>query len=189
MFWFSESNTEGIITLDFNKPRFSIGISELHLSYLDKKSIDEVANVAQDLKGLETLKLEMSTVEEQWAMFLRKLDDDTIPSDHAEEECNKLIDLLRKDYKEEKIIKNSYYHTVIANDIIMNEWSIRNSSKAKPALSHFEKAVQLDEAASGAAHLGIAWCTLIIQDKNYKKKALESFDKSLKILSNEMAML
>ncbi|CAF4782954.1 unnamed protein product, partial [Rotaria sp. Silwood2] len=71
----------------------------------------------------------------------------------------------------------------------MNDWSIRNSSKAKRALSHFEKAVQLDEAASGAAHLGIAWCALIIQDENYKKKALESFEKSLKILSNEMAML
>jgi preprotein translocase subunit SecA len=131
----------------------------------------------------------ITAAEEQWAIFLRKLDDDTIPLDHAEEECNKLIDILRNDYKEDKIIKNSYYHTVIANDIIMNEWSISNSSKAKHALSHFEKAVQLDEAASGAAHLGIAWCALIIQDENYKKKALESFEKSLKILSNEMAML
>ncbi|CAF3645156.1 unnamed protein product, partial [Rotaria sp. Silwood2] len=31
----------------------------------------------------------IAAAEEQWAMFLRKLDDDTIPSDHAEEECNK----------------------------------------------------------------------------------------------------
>ncbi|CAF2102630.1 unnamed protein product [Rotaria magnacalcarata] len=131
----------------------------------------------------------IAAVEEQWAMFLRKLDDDTIPLDHANEECNKLIDTLRKDYEQEKIIKNSYYHTVIANDIIMNDWSIRSSSKAKSALSHFEKAVQLDEAASGAAYLGIAWCALVIRDENYKKKALESFEKSLKILSNEMAML
>ncbi|CAF2144698.1 unnamed protein product [Rotaria magnacalcarata] len=131
----------------------------------------------------------IAAAEEQWALFLRKLDDDTVRLDHAEEECNTLIDILRKDYKEEKIIKNSYYHTVIANDIIMNQWSIRSSSKAESALSHFEKAVQLDEAASGAAYLGIAWCAIVIQDGNYKKKALESFEKSLKILSNEMAML
>ncbi|CAF1433891.1 unnamed protein product [Adineta steineri] len=131
----------------------------------------------------------IAAIEEQWAMFLRKLDDSTIKLDNAEQECNKLIERLKKDYKEENIIKNSYYHTVIANDIIVNEWSIRNLAKVKRALSHFEKAIQLDEAASGAAQLGVAWCALIIQDENYKKKAIESFKRSLKILSNEMSML
>ncbi|CAF4844118.1 unnamed protein product, partial [Rotaria sp. Silwood1] len=131
----------------------------------------------------------IASIEEQWAMFLRKLDDNTIGLENAEKECKKLIDTLRNNYKEENIIKNPYYHTAIANDIIVNEWSIRSSSKVKHALSHFEKAIQLDEASSGAAHLGIAWCSLIIQDENYKKKALESFNKSLNILSNEMAML
>ncbi|CAF4560459.1 unnamed protein product, partial [Didymodactylos carnosus] len=47
----------------------------------------------------------------------------------------------------------------------------------------------MDEAISGAAHLGIAWSSLITQDKDYKKKAIESFNRSLKILSNEMSML
>ncbi|CAF4483411.1 unnamed protein product, partial [Didymodactylos carnosus] len=131
----------------------------------------------------------IAAVEEQWAMFLRKLDDNTIKLDNAEKECKKLIDKLRKDYKEENIIQNSYYHTVIANDIIVNEWSMRNSSKVKHALTYFEKAVKLDEAISGAAHLGIAWSSLITQDKDYKKKAIESFNRSLKILSNEMSML
>ncbi|CAF1639931.1 unnamed protein product [Didymodactylos carnosus] len=111
----------------------------------------------------------IAAVEEQWAVFLGKLDDNTIRLDNAEVECKKLIDTLRKDYKEEKIIKNSHYYTVMANDII--------------------KAVKLDEAVSGAVHLGIAWCSLITQDKDYKKKALELFNKSLKILSNEMRML
>ena len=131
----------------------------------------------------------IAAVEEQWAMFLRKLDDNTIQLDYAEKECNKFIEGLRQDYEEGNIIKNSHYCTVIANDIIVNQWSIRDSQKAKRASSYFERAIQLDEENSGAAHLGIAWCSLLIQDENYKKKALGSFNKSLEILSNEMALL
>ncbi|CAF1444874.1 unnamed protein product [Adineta steineri] len=130
----------------------------------------------------------IAAIEEQWAIFLRKLDDNIMRLDNAEKECNRLIERLRKDYKEESLIKNSYYYTVIANDI-MNEWSICDSSKVKRALNYFEKATKLDEANSGAAYLGIAWSSLMTQDKDYKKKAIESFEKSLKILSNEMAML
>ena len=150
-----------------------------------KKTVELFTNVMPTVYETNIL----AAVEEQWAMFLRKLDDQMIKLEHAEGECRKLIELLRKDYKEGKIIKNSYYHTVIANDIIMKEWSIRDTPKAKRALSHFEAAVQLDETSSGSAYLGIAWCLLIIQEENYKKKALSSLEKALKILSNDMAML
>jgi len=131
----------------------------------------------------------LAAVEEQWAMFLKQIDDNKIQLHEAENECNKLIENLRKDYKEGTIIKNAYYHIVIANDIIVNQWSIRDSSKAKEALIHFEKATGLDDGGFGAAHFGVAWCSLIIQETDYKQKALKSFNKSLELLSNEMAML
>ena len=131
----------------------------------------------------------LAAVEEQWAMFLKQIDDNKIQLHEAEDECNKLIENLRKDYKEGTIIKNPYYHIVIANDIIVNQWTIRDSLKAKDALSHFEKAIGLDDGGFGAAHFGVGWCSLIIQESGYKQKAIESFKKSLEILSNEMAML
>ena len=131
----------------------------------------------------------LAAVEEQWAMFLRKLDDQMIELDQADDACRELINRLRDEYKSGKIIHNPCYHTVIANDIIMKEWSMRDTPKAERALSHFEAAVQLDEMSSGSAYLGIAWCLLIIQEEDYKKKALAALEKALKILSNDMAML
>ncbi|CAG0896392.1 unnamed protein product [Cyprideis torosa] len=87
----------------------------------------------------------LAAVEEQWAGFLSKLDDGIIKCADAEEECNKLIQKLKKDFQNQDLIKNPYHYISIANDILVNEWNLQSSSKRiKRALGFFKKAIDLE---------------------------------------------
>ena len=87
----------------------------------------------------------LAAVEEQWAVFLRKLDDGTIKCEDAENQCELLINQLRDDFENDSLIKNPYYLTCIAYDIIVNEWSGRDSPKVERALKYFNRAIELQE--------------------------------------------
>lgn len=79
----------------------------------------------------------LSAIEEKWAMFLRKLDDNTITVEKASCECDKLLVDLLKDYNKDDAIKNLYYHIIIANDLMVND------SKPTQAKVHYEKVLQV----------------------------------------------
>lgn len=68
-------------------------------------------------------------VEEQWAMFLRKLDDKKISPDNAGTNFRSFIEELHKNYLENKAIKNLHYNTVIGNDLIANQSDAINAEK------------------------------------------------------------
>jgi len=87
----------------------------------------------------------LASVEEQWAVFLRQIDDGEIKPEEAEERCKALIVQLHEDFKNNSLIKNPYYFNCIAYDIIVNEWSVSDSSKARRALDYFQKAIDLEE--------------------------------------------
>ena len=86
----------------------------------------------------------LAAVEEQWAMFLRNVDDKTVKLEEAEKKCEELIVSLRNEFLNDQLIKNAYYYTCIGYDIVINEWSILDASKAARALEYFEKAIQLE---------------------------------------------
>ena len=133
----------------------------------------------------------LSAIEEQWGIFLRKIDDGTIKIEQADSEYKNFADQVTSDYKSGTIIKNPYYHIAIANDLMLN-----NSSQYKEANHHFKKAIKLDENFSSAAFVGKA--RYILQCKkscftkhvdNYKHKTIDNFNKALQILGNEMGTL
>ncbi|KAA0202607.1 hypothetical protein HAZT_HAZT002059, partial [Hyalella azteca] len=161
----------------------------------------------------------LAAIEEQWAGFLSKLDDGVIKCDAAEEECNALIGQLSNDFKDKKLIKNPYYFIAIANDLLVEsskpeealevfEQAVeleRKSQQKKHDEIHnnvagdkrshskrLEANSEKDEIemfSPGAAHVGIAWCLLLLKSANYKDKALASFKVALKCLANEMSLL
>ncbi|CAF0762503.1 unnamed protein product [Brachionus calyciflorus] len=124
----------------------------------------------------------LAAIEEQWAMFLHKLDENIISIENSDAEFSKLISNLRKDYQSGNVMKNSYYNIAIANDLLVNE---KNPDKAA---EYFERAAKSNPDFYGAAHVGLAWCS-ISSKKNEKAKQLDWLNKALKILSNEMASL
>ncbi|EAS05901.2 helicase carboxy-terminal domain protein (macronuclear) [Tetrahymena thermophila SB210] len=138
----------------------------------------------------------LSAIEEQWSMFLRKLDDDTIPIKNAEKEYKKFFTQIEKDYQSKNVIKNPYYHIAIANDLVINDSSL--DDKYNQAMNHFDQAIKLDKHQSAAAFAGKAWLLLKGKEKfwttndqsiNYKQQALIEFDKALGVLNDEMASL
>jgi hypothetical protein len=138
----------------------------------------------------------LAAAEEEWAQFLAKLDEGQISINKAEEECQTLFNQLWSDFEKGKLIKNPYYHISIANDILADEWAkvIRsyNTKKIKKAMSHYKKAFKEDGKCPGAAHVGVAWCLLLIQkgiDKDYKEKSLKSLKSAMECLTQEMSVL
>ena len=87
----------------------------------------------------------LAAVEEQWAFFLHRIDDETLKCEDADNKCQELIGKLRDGLKNDALIKNPYYFTCIAYDIIVNEWSVRDKSKAEQALEYFRKAIKSEE--------------------------------------------
>ena len=61
----------------------------------------------------------LSAIEEQWAMFLRKVDDEVMPIEQAEQEYKKFSHQIITDYDSGTVIKNPYYNIVIDNDLII----------------------------------------------------------------------
>jgi superfamily II DNA/RNA helicase len=209
-----------------NEIRYKIRKS--HNSYFNK-----VVNIFSEIMPTVYEANILSALEEQWAIFLSKLDDKVIKLEDAVREYDSLIGQLQNDYEKNKIIKNPYYYTSIAFDIIVNEWSIRDAPKANKALDYFNKAIELELSSNkttdsklsnlksqvvnvfknvmhsfkshesdksinekvstnnnvGSAHLGVAWCLILIKAENYKENALKSFENALQCFSNEMSVL
>ncbi|EAR95365.2 helicase carboxy-terminal domain protein (macronuclear) [Tetrahymena thermophila SB210] len=138
----------------------------------------------------------LSAIEEQWSMFLRKIDEGLIPIEDAENEYQEFRVKIENDYKCNNVIKNPYYHISIANDLVINDSSLND--KYNQAMSHFDQAVQLDQHCSAAAFAGKAWLLLKGKEKfwtqndqsrNYKQQAIIEFSKALTVLNDEMALL
>ena len=131
----------------------------------------------------------VAAVEEQWAFFLHKLEDETITMKDSETEFHKLIGQIKRDYLNNDVIKNHYYDIVIGNDLIVNE------SKPKEAIKYFQKAVSSKDGSEsnfyGAAYVGMAWCSILLEEEREKnkRKMLDYFRTALEILSNEMAII
>ncbi|CAG0914726.1 unnamed protein product [Notodromas monacha] len=157
----------------------------------------------------------LAAVEEQWAGFLRKLDEKVIQCRDAKSECDKLIARLWQDFEAKNVIKNPYHYICIANDILSDKSA--SVEEVERAMSYFKKAVDLEQMMStktttssskddpeshssssmsyncpGAAYVGIGWCEIRLKDKQkegYKDRALSAFKSALTCLSNEMAVL
>ncbi|CAF4381932.1 unnamed protein product, partial [Rotaria magnacalcarata] len=138
------------------------------------------------------------SIEEQWAMFLRKIDDQksSIDIEKVHKEYAEFSERIIKDYSNNCVIKNPYYHIVIGNDLVINDSSL--ISKYKQAMEHFDRAIELDPDHSAAAFAGKGWLLLkgkkrLIfsnqQDLDYKESAVRAFNRALEILSDEMAVL
>ncbi|CAF4647183.1 unnamed protein product [Rotaria sp. Silwood2] len=138
------------------------------------------------------------SIEEQWAMFLRKIDDEKCPINtekiHADyEEFSKNI---QRNYANDCVIKNPYHRINIGNDLIINDSLLKN--KYDEAMKHFDKAIQSDSNHCAAAFVGKGW--LLIKDKDkiigsneqefgYKEAAMRAFRRALEILAEEMTLL
>ncbi|CAF4222215.1 unnamed protein product, partial [Rotaria magnacalcarata] len=98
--------------------------------------------------------------EEQWAMFLRKIDDQksSIDIEKVHKEYAEFSERIIKDYSNNCVIKNPYYHIVIGNDLVINDSSL--ISKYKQAMEHFDRAIELDSDHSAAAFAGKGWLLL-----------------------------
>ncbi|CAF3327679.1 unnamed protein product, partial [Rotaria socialis] len=138
------------------------------------------------------------SIEEQWAMFLRKIDDQksSIDIEKVHKEYAEFRERIIKDYSDNCVIKNPYYHIVIGNDLVINDSSL--ISKYKEAMKHFNRAIELDPDHSAAAFAGTGWLLLkgkkrlIFSDQldlDYKESAVRAFNRALEILSEEMAVL
>ena len=129
----------------------------------------------------------LTAIEEQWAMFLHDIDDGTIPIESATSAYDAFEATLRRDYNENRAIKNLYYHTVIGNNLIVNYSKYLNSDAAK-ALGHFQNA-STDTNFGGSAFVGICWATIVLEKNVVKRDLLENFRKALDTLSTEMGQL
>ncbi|CAF1374953.1 unnamed protein product [Rotaria sordida] len=138
------------------------------------------------------------SIEEQWAMFLRKIDNEKSVID-PKKFCNEYEDFKKRiidNFKNNCIIKNPYYHIIIGNDLIINDSSL--NSKYDEAMKHFDQAIKLDPNHCAAAFVGRGWLLLkgkerIIfsnkQDLGYKDEAVIEFRRALEIFSEDMCLL
>ncbi|CAF1257950.1 unnamed protein product [Rotaria sp. Silwood1] len=138
------------------------------------------------------------SIEEQWAMFLREIDNQISPIDNEifYERFEKFSKNIRKNYENDCIIKNPYCHIAIANDLVINESSLRRNYD--DAMKHFDLAIELDPKHTAAAFAGKGWLTLKGKENffgsnkqsiGYKEAAIRLFNKALEILSEEISTL
>ena len=153
-----------------------------------RKDIREKSGIWQNIKNQFTYITPtvyeyniLAAIEEQWSMFLNKLEDQTISIELAEHEYEILVADIRLSYDKQAVIKNQYYNTIIGNDLIVSE------SEHSEALKYFQEAVK-EKNFNGAAHVGLAWCSILNQEQN-KANLIESFRQGLDILSNEMSLV
>ncbi|CAF3851124.1 unnamed protein product [Rotaria sp. Silwood1] len=170
-----------------------------------RKKINWWTNVKNNVKStfvhVGPSVVEMNTllsIEEQWAMFLRKIDDEKFPINiekiHADYE--KFSENILSNYANDCVIKNPYHCINIGNDLIINDSSLKN--KYDEAMKHFNNAIELDANHCAAAFVGKGW--LLIKGKEqligsneqefgYKEAAMRAFRRALEILAEEMALL
>lgn len=78
----------------------------------------------------------LSAIEEQWAMFLRSLDDKSLSIDEADKKFETLSQEIRSSYRNHTVIKNLHYHIVIGNYFMVNQLD------ASTAKEHFERVIE-----------------------------------------------
>ncbi|CAF3935562.1 unnamed protein product, partial [Didymodactylos carnosus] len=138
------------------------------------------------------------SIEEQWAMFLSKIDNQIFPIDieQVHKEYNEFSRKINEDYNNDRVIKNPYYHTVIANDLAINDSLLKNNYEK--AMQHFDRAIEIDPDNSAAAFAGKGWLLLKVKKRlalsnrrelGYKEKAMEALIRAFEILSEEMRAL
>ncbi|CAF1276298.1 unnamed protein product, partial [Rotaria sordida] len=138
------------------------------------------------------------SIEEQWAMFLRQIDDEksNFKYEKIHDDYEKFSKKIIDDYENNCVIKNPYYHIIIGNDLVINDSSL--NSKYDEAMKHFERAIELDPDHCAAAFVGRGWLLLkgkekiVVSNKqclNYKDTAIRSFQRALELLSEEMTLL
>ncbi|CAF4022221.1 unnamed protein product, partial [Rotaria sordida] len=170
-----------------------------------RKNIGLFSTIKNDVKSVFTNVIPsvyesnvLLSIEEQWAMFLRKIDaqKSSIDIEKVRKEYVEFRARINKDYSDDCVIKNPYYHIVIGNDLVINDSSL--ISKYKQAMTHFDRAIELDPDHSAAAFAGKGWLLLKgkerfifsnMQDLDYKESAVRAFNRALEILSEEMAVL
>ncbi|CAF3758398.1 unnamed protein product [Rotaria sordida] len=81
------------------------------------------------------------SIEEQWAMFLRKIDNEksSIISEKIHQKYEKFQKKVIDDYEKGRVIKNPYYHIVIANDLVINDSS--SNENYDEAMEHYNRAI------------------------------------------------
>ena len=146
-------------------------------------SIDNLKEIFTVMKPA-TYELNILTaIEEQWAIFLLKLDDKIISLENSELEFYKFIKDIRKNFSENKLIKNPYYNIVIGYSLIVDSYmsssNITKNSKINPlkilnsdfekARDHLEDAIKLyenlDQYYYGAAHVGLVWHEILLKNR------------------------
>ena len=126
-------------------------------------------------------------VEEQWAMFLGKIDDGIISIKDAASKFKTFAEDIVQRYEREALIKNPYHYIAIAYDLLTHTtWY---SDQTKLADTYFDKAITLDTDMAATAHVGKAWIALKKQNSGYKQKARTHLERGLESVATEKSAL
>jgi len=134
----------------------------------------------------------VAAIEEPWAMFLKDFDDERISPELVRSEYEAFEQRIREQYAAGTVIQNPCHHITLGNDLLANGPVLTNTSGE--AMAHFKAAIERDLRASAGAFIGKAWVYLKSRasdddQKNYKQLAIESFEKAMKLLCDELACL
>lgn len=133
----------------------------------------------------------VAAIEEQWAMFLRDIDDGVLSIESVHPAYELFAENILRAYREGTIIQNPCHHIVIANDLLFNSSWMRDTSEE--AMRHFDAAIARDKRASPAAYVGKAWLYLktkqSLEDVHYKQRAIAAFEEAVTLLYDEIAHL
>lgn len=126
----------------------------------------------------------VASVEEEWAMFLYKVNNGRIALENANEEYKVFEERVLKDLKQKTSTKNPYHHIAIANGFLLE-------GKHSEAEEHINEAIRLGKDQCPAAYAAKAWYILAIRkDKQqYKKEAIEYFQKACDIVAEEISRI
>ncbi|CAF1442881.1 unnamed protein product [Adineta steineri] len=199
-----EQNELKVITLkDELFAKFCSLLNEIREKIRKKENVyshikQQVKNVFVDVNPSVIESNTLLSIEEQWAMFLRKIDDEKLDFDceKIHEDYRKFSEKITNDYAEECVIKNPYYYILIGNDLIIHDSSLHR--KCNEAMKYFNRAIELDPDHCATAFVGRGWVLLKSKEKffgsnkqccNYKDEAVKSFKKALQILGEEMGSL
>lgn len=145
----------------------------------------------------------LSSIEEQWAMFLReieinRIDNEIVAKQKYQEFKAKIWQAYKEDVQQEnwtQVIKNPWQHTMIAYTLLQQNSTMR-STVAK-AMQHFDQAIAIDPDCAISAYLGKAW--LLINGKHrllgnaheigYKSQVIEALENCSHLLTDEIALL
>jgi len=161
------------------------------LKHKVRENIKADTSLWQKLKNLGSVVYETSmlnALEERWAFFLHKIDNEVIPLGKSDEKYNEFEKQILQDFGKNELIRNPYYYTTIANDLLTH--SFFSEEKYNQALLHYKQAISLDSQCT-AAYVGKAWLAI----KNFKKggpsksQIRKELNKSLEFLRSEMVVL